>query len=302
MDDLKYFMCRYLSMPWYNADFWNGTVFRGKRRVRKWQLERWKSGKGKRERNEVWMRCKGKKNVLLAVKVVNVLDVDELAEMRDDDLRELERQALWLQWRRRKQDEYTTSNRESYYFQDRVIPIHRIVLYCGEKDNSELSELVNMDGMVLERQNYWMRVFSLKALQEENFETNLREIIAIFKRKDSLGAVEDFYSKNRDKFREMDKLSIDLLGALLEIRWLRRYTQKGGGGVDLCKALDDARREGWRKGVEKGRQEGTFSTLCCLVEKEVLMLEEAAREAGMSEEAFSESMQFFLNTASTISQ
>lgn len=40
MGEVNDYMCDYLGLAKYNADFWNGTVFRGKRKIKIWQLQR----------------------------------------------------------------------------------------------------------------------------------------------------------------------------------------------------------------------------------------------------------------------
>ncbi len=74
MGEVNNIVCDYLGRPGYYADFWNGTVFRGKRKIKIWQLQRHdreyyksKNKKGKTEnvRRDAQMRCKGKKDGLL---------------------------------------------------------------------------------------------------------------------------------------------------------------------------------------------------------------------------------------------
>ena len=78
MGEVNNIVCDYLGLPGYYADFWNGTVFRGKRKIKIWQLQRHdreyykaknKKGKTGNVRRDVQMRCKGKKDVLLGVEL-----------------------------------------------------------------------------------------------------------------------------------------------------------------------------------------------------------------------------------------
>ena len=39
MGEVNNIVCDYLGLPGYYADFWNGTVFRGKRKIKIWQLQ-----------------------------------------------------------------------------------------------------------------------------------------------------------------------------------------------------------------------------------------------------------------------
>lgn len=74
MGEVNNIVCDYLGLPGYYADFWNGTVFRGKRKIRIWQLSRHdreyykpkhKKGKTGNIRRDVQMYCKGKKSLKL---------------------------------------------------------------------------------------------------------------------------------------------------------------------------------------------------------------------------------------------
>ncbi len=63
-----------------------------------------------------------------------------------------------------------------------------------------------------------------------------------------------------------------------------------GGRVDMCKAIEDMRKEamdeGRRDGERKGRREGMLATLDGLVHDGVITLAEAARRAGLTAEEF----------------
>ncbi len=62
----------------------------------------------------------------------------------------------------------------------------------------------------------------------------------------------------------------------------------------MCKALEDIKKhemkKGVKKGVKQGERLGTLKTLCALVNDGLLKLDEAARRAGLSEEAFGREM------------
>ncbi len=70
--------------------------------------------------------------------------------------------------------------------------------------------------------------------------------------------------------------------------------ENGEEETDLCRAWDDMMKhemkKGVKKGVKKGERLGTLKTLYALVNDGLLKLDEAARRAGMSEEAFGRGM------------
>lgn len=281
MGEINQYMCDYLSLVRYNSDFWNGTIYGGKRRVKVWQLEQYDKGlsgwcdkkrQGKYGRR-VRMLCKGKRDIILTV-----------------NLLENPKEGIPAGVLRKK---------------DRQIPLRTVVLYCGEGTydcEQRIKALFEGRGM---RQDYRklmlehrIGIYNLRELQEENYETSLREIIGVFKRRDSEAELVTYYTKNKERFRYLDDVTINLMGALLGLRDLRKYAQHKGG-VDMCKAfaqaVENGRIRGLEEGRRQGRKEGGFCALCCLVEKGKLKLKDAAEEAGMTEEMFLESMKIAMN-------
>ena len=98
--------------------------------------------------------------------------------------------------------------------------------------------------------DYPIKVYQLKKLQETNYQTSLREIIAVFKRSRNREEVKKYYLEHKKRFEQMDELSIDLLGELIGNRKLKMFKQENGG-VDMCKAFEDEREEGREEGIRQ---------------------------------------------------
>lgn len=267
MGEINNLMYEYLGLAKYCCDFWNGTLYGGKRKIKVWQLERYRKGIFTSGR-PVQMFCQRKKDVILVV--------DCLESARDNIHKSILK-------RRSGQ-----------------IPIRTALLYCGEEDYDGMAELAVLfrDSDVrgnLQRflQECRIGVFQLQFLKEENYETSFREIVGAFKRRNNQAELVKYYMENQQRFREFDEISIELLGALIDVKGLKKYKQDKGG-VDMCKAFAQATENGRRKGIEEGkrqgRREGYFQALCFLVKKGKLELKDAAEEVGMSEEMFLESM------------
>ncbi len=60
----------------------------------------------------------------------------------------------------------------------------------------------------------------------------------------------------------------------------------GKDEVDMCKAIEDMRKEEREKGIEEGRNEGIIETLSSLVNDGLITLETAASRAGMTVKEF----------------
>lgn len=272
MGEISRYMSEYLSLARYSSDFWNGTLYKGKRRIKVWQLGKYRKGVFAPVRT-IQLFCRGKKNI--------ILEVDCL----EKNNAEIPKSIM-----KRKSGN---------------IPIRTLLLYCGED---------NFDGMERMRslfqeaglqgdygrlmQEYRIGVFCLQDLQEENYETGFREIVGVFKRRDSEEALLTYYMENKERFQMLDEVSVNLMGALIGIRGLKNYKQDKGG-VDMCKAFaqaaENARRKGLEEGRKEGRREGSFQALCCLVEKGKLKLKDAAEEVGMTEEMFLERMKLAMD-------
>ena len=177
------------------------------------------------------------------------------------------------------------------------MPVYTVGLYCGEgayDGASDVLDMLDLEGLEPEYRellkNYKVRIYNLKDLQEERYESSLREIIAIFKRSKDREAMKQYYLEHKERFRELDEISIDTMGALIGKRALKLFPQEEGG-LDMCKAFEDERAEGRIEGERIGREKGAFAMLCDLVKKELLKLEDAAKQVNMSEEMFCKRMQ-----------
>ena len=303
MGEVNNIICDYLGLPGYYADFWNGTVFEGKQKIKIRQLQRHdreyyksKNPKGKTGniRRDVQMCFKGKKDVLLGVEILDTPDYTIPVRVMDYNTQELQRQIKDLGQKNRLEKKISAS---AFLYglkrTDRLLPVHTIGLYCGEDTYDGPQGLMDMldtkevdEDLCKLLQDYRVSIFSLRDLEEENYETSLREIIAIFKRSKDREAMKKYYLEHKERFRQLDEISIDTMGVLIGKRSLKLFSQEEGG-LDMCKAFEDEREEGERIGLEKG----AFVMLCNLVKKGLLKIEDAAKQVNMTEEMFGKKMQ-----------
>ncbi len=311
MGEINNMVCDYLGLPGYYADFWNGTVFRGKRKIKIWQLQRHdreyykpknKKGKTGNVRRDVQMHCKGKTDVLLGVEVMATLDYTMPVRVMDYNVQELQRQIKDIRQRNREEKKgragvYLYGFRKT----DKLLPVYTIGLYCGEDayDGPEgILDMMEVEDMGKDfrklLKDYRVKIYNLKDLEEENYETSLREIIAVFKRSKDREAMKQYYLEHKERFRQLDEISIDTMGVLIGKKSLKLFPQKEGG-LDMCKAFEDERAEGKAEGKAEGerigREKGAFAMLSSLVKEGILKLEDAAKRMNMSEESFRSRMQ-----------
>lgn len=312
MGEVNNIVCDYLGLPVYYADFWNGTVFRGKRKVKMWQLKRHDREYYKRKnregntgniRRDVQMFCEGKKNILFGVEVMMTLDYTMPVRIMDYNVQELQRQIKDIRQKSRKKQGHVSGKDSSgtYLYglgkTDKLMPVYTVGLYCGEgayDGATDVLDMLNLEGVEAEYRdllkNYKVKIYNLMDLKEERYESSLREIIAIFKRSKDREAMKRYYLEHKDRFQQLDEISIDTMGVLIGKRMLKLFPQEEGG-LDMCKAFEDEREEGKAEGERIGREQGAFSMLCSLVKDGILRAEDAAKRMGMSEERFCSRMQ-----------
>lgn len=108
--------------------------------------------------------------------------------------------------------------------------------------------------------DYKIRVINLAQLEEENFKTGLRELVGMFKRRDSKQEMRKYFMENRERFKKMDEATYDVICAVLQLTSLEGKkdggSRQGKEGIDMRKAFDDWAKEEQEKGRKEGRKEG----------------------------------------------
>ncbi len=296
MGEVNNVMCDYLGRTGCFADFWNGTVFSGMQIVEQLQLNRhdreyYKSTNKEQKvadiRRDVQMYRKGKNDIILGVELLDTQDYTIPVRICDYNMQELIRQIKDFKEKNRREEEI-----ESGVFlyglkrTDRLVPVYTIGLYCGDGEYDGVSNILamlNMEDLEPEYQelleDYRVKIYNLKDLKEENYQTSWREIIAVFKRSKDKEAMKTYYLEHKECFRQLDDDSINVLGVLIGKRTLKLFPQEEGG-LDVCKAFEDEREEG----REEGLVEGKINALIELVKDGLLKLEEAAKRLNMTPE------------------
>ena len=152
---------------------------------------------------------------------------------------------------------------------ERITPVVTIVLNLGERWDAarSLYELYDMEAvdevmrpMLL---NHELNVVELTQLDENCFETGLRELIGLMKRKDDKKAMLAFYEENQDRFREMDAEAFDVICRLLNMKQLLKLREtkkteieRKRGKVDMCRAFDEILQDKKEEGIRIGEKTG----------------------------------------------
>ena len=276
MGRINELLCDYLGRPEYYADFWNGTEFSGQERIHSKFLTRHDREYHKSQqkpiplssaRRDVQMHYHDSNEFILGIEVMENTEYTMPIRIMDYDVQELQRQLKDIRSAHEeavKKGQETWDSPGEYLYRvkrgDKLIPVHTVALYCGVEDYDGVKSILDMtdyekmspDFKVL-FQDYWIKVYQLKDLNEENYRTSLREIIAVFKRCKDRNEIKKYYLEHKERFQQLDELSIDTLGVLIGNNKLRMFKQENGG-LDMCKAFEDERLEGRLEGERIGEE------------------------------------------------
>lgn len=246
---------------------------------------------------DVLMHYKGKKDILLGIELMETIDYTIPARIMDYDAQEIKRQLRDISRRNHQLSKETRGfwahNGEFLYGVRRgdcILPIYTVALYCGSAVYDgpwDILQLIDIDGLPEDYhdllKSYPSRIYSLKDLPEEHFQTSLREIIAIFKRSANKAAMREYYLAHKERFRQLDNLSIDTIGALIGRQDLKLFQQEGGG-LDMCKAFDDVYQEGRAEGRAEEREALLLHSLRSVMSHLKLTAEQAMEALDVPQE------------------
>ena len=154
---------------------------------------------------------------------------------------------------------------------DRLIPVVTLILFHGpgEWDAAlRLSDILDQGAMDARTrallQDYRIHVIHLASLDETLFQTNLRELIGLLKRRNDRKAFISYLEDNRDRFASMDEDVYDMLCAMLDLRSLeinKKHQQRTKEDkLNMNQAFEEwgemLRNEGIAKGKALGKAEG----------------------------------------------
>ena len=215
------------------------------------------------------------------------------------------------------EEKYGTEDDFKYHYkkEDRLEPILNLMLYWGRKAWDRPKTLRDM--MTDTRQlpgklgrltgNYNVHIISMRFIPEDSLQkmdSDLKYVLGIMKCTASRKRYEKFILENRDYFSRIPRSAVDVIDTCTNIKDFIASLQyvfnqeTGEEETDLCKALKDIKKhekkkgfkQGVKQGVTQGEYLGTVKTLCSLVNDGMLKLEEGARRANLSAEAFGAEM------------
>lgn len=282
-------MCGYFSRVENCADFWNGILFQGRQEIKPEELEHSdteyyfitkkesavKKRTSEKRRDILMKKCDYEKgDILLGLELMDELDYTMPVRKLLYDAQEYQRQMQKVIQQNRAEaknftekvklsvepvkNKYWKNSGEFLYGlhrEDRIPPMITVALYCGNEKYdgcNDLLDVLKSDQIDAEYRKwivgYPLHIIILQNLNEECFQTGLRELIGVMKRSSDKNVLLEYYYENRERFAQLDDFTIETIGIMIGNKHLINFKQEQGG-LDMCKAFDDAKEEGKMEGL-----------------------------------------------------
>lgn len=272
----------YLEKAEIFAEFCNVAIYKGQRMILPQDLAdaqrnyaRMKRGRDGvlrstvRERDVMKLLCRSPHFVKIALENQDSLHYCMPLRCREYDDLELNSQLTWL--KKSHHDAQDLKNGAEYLSgissSDRLTPVVTIVFYHGKGDWNAarlLSDMLDTAGMdpTLKQllPDYRMNLVCLQDLPEESFQTGLRDLIALLKRREDKKAMEKYLADNQERLSHIDQELYTLLCTMLNLSGLNRrreqYYNDETEDYDMCTAIRELRKESERIRERRGEKRG----------------------------------------------
>lgn len=276
-------LCRFINRPNVFAELFNVGVYGGQKVIMEENLadvqhtygedmsDRYGKKRRKiRERDVVKALWMNGSYALLAVE--NQANLNYCMPLRclEYDVEDLAKQLRRIQRNHKKEKdlrsgaEYLSGIRKT----DRLMPSITVLLYhgAGKWDAAEqLQDMIDMTALDEKLKamymNYKLHIINLTELDENLFETELRELIGIMKRVNDKKQMEQYLKENVKRLQNMDDEVYDLICTMAGIKELTAKTENCRSEdrkerMDMCKAWEDMKADSREDGRREGRKEG----------------------------------------------
>lgn len=242
-----------------------------------------KSGKGERSRDVVKIDHRGRKYVIIGIENQQMVHYAMPLRCMEYDVREYRNQLSLLKEKNLREDKEARKNTEKgkkakrrlspqeflsgMKKEDKLNPVVTIVFYHGKNEYDGCIRLHDM--LDLEGENsifrpytadYKMNLITLEDFEEEKCESGLRELIGFLKCRQSKEKMQEYCLKNKERIQNMDEDTFDTISVMLDKRELlevkERCRNDEGGAINMCKAMEDWRKELLDEGTARGISQG----------------------------------------------
>ena len=105
--------------------------------------------------------------------------------------------------------------------------------------------------------NYEPLIISLQEMDENKYETGLRELIGVMKRSSDKQRMQEYLEENQQRFQKLDDDTYDVISVMTnhkKLEYFKEQNRTKEGGVNMCKAFqemeDEARERGYQDGIQ----------------------------------------------------
>ncbi len=280
-------------MPEIFADFLNGTIFDGRREV---------SPKLLTEHNSVLYDIKGAKKPLpktqtrsrdtvkylfekkqyLVIGIENQDEVHFAMPLRcmEYDAMEYKQQLRQINYNNKNnniQHKKSAAFLSKMDITDKLCPVVTLVFYhsndtyTGCKSLHEMLEWNHKNNVYKPYiADYKLNLILLNELDEDVFETGLKDLIGIMKHSKSKKELQGYVTEHKDRMENIDELAYDTISVMINHKDIMNYKERSRneeGGIDMCQAIIEMIEDGKVEGVEKGREEERTLIITNMFEK-----------------------------------
>ena len=154
--------------------------------------------------------------------------------------------------------------------EDYLIPTITIIFYTGREQwdgARDLNELFNeneytdivLPYMVTAPLNL-ISIYDMK--DTSKYHSSLKQIFELMSFTDDKNALSEYLDKNKDIYSKVDDATARLLSMLLDLEILNEQSEDGEeSGFNVCKAVEDMRKDSREEGIAKGKREIVLNML-----------------------------------------
>ena len=266
-------ICDYLEKPDKFADFVNGSLYQGREVIKPEQIEESQTVYSREGRARDILRkvCRGGSYLLIGVENQEMVHYAMPVRCMEYDVLEYKKQLKRLQAKYRKMEKKSGNGLKGAEYlsgmkkEDRLEPVITIVFYHGTEEYDGCRTLHDMLSLGRENEifrqyisNYHLNLIALKELDEENFQTGVRELVGILKRQKSKEALQKYCRDNEERMRNLDEETFEAISLMINREDLLKQKEyyREGERLNMCQAMEDWKEELLKEGLEQGRQEG----------------------------------------------
>ena len=270
-------------MPEVFADFLNGTIFDGRKEVSAKYLKEHntvlydvqranKQLPKTKTRSRDTVKYLFEQNQYLVIGIENQDQIHFAMPLRCMEYDAMEYRQQLMQLIHKNQDSHKQHKNSAAFLSkmdatDKLCPVVTLVFYHGNNVYNGCKTLHEMLEWNHKNQvytpyiaDYKMNLIVLNELDEDIFETGLRDLIGIMKRSKSKEGLKGYVKEHKDRMKNMDELTYDTISVMINHKDIANYKEScrnERGGIDMCQAIIEM--------IEEGREEGKIDGIKIII-------------------------------------